>query len=167
TGGTSAAPKLLRPSDLPHAGKYRTEFEHLFANRPAPPRVVLLNQLLPYRYQAVQRRADAVAAATDQAVAADEAFRRGELSLSRFLVALRRETEEQLRFLYDVQTYNDDIAEYAISATGGNLPLATLAETLVKAPQAPRQPAAGAAVPQAAPQGTSGIPQGGFPAEVI
>lgn len=167
TGAAAGAPKLLRPSDLPHAGRYRTEFEHLFASRPAPPRVVLLNQLLPYRYQAVQRRADAVAAATDQAVAADEAFRRGELSLSRFLVALRRETEEQLRFLYDVQTYNDDIAEYAISATGGNLPLATLAETLVKAPQAPRQPAAGAAVPQAAPQGTSGIPQGGFPAEVI
>lgn len=164
--GAAAAPKLLRPSDLPHAGKYRTEFEHLYANRPAPPRVALLNQLLPYRYQAVQRRADAVAAATDQAVAADEAFRRGELSLTRFLVALRRETEEQLRFLHDVQVYNDEIAEYAISATGGQLPLATLAETLVKEPHAARQPAAGSSAPQVTP-GTAGPAPNGFAPEVL
>lgn len=161
----SGASTLLRPSDLPHAGRYRTEFEHLYANRPAPPRVTLLNQLLPYRYQAVQRRADAVAAATDQAVAADEAFRRGELTLTRFLAALRRETEEQLRFLHDVQVYNDEIAEYAISATGGQLPLATLAETLVKEPQAARQSASG--TPQVVTPGATGAAPGGYPTEVL
>ena len=143
----TGAPALYRPADLPHAGSYRTEYEHLFADRVAPPRVALLNQLLPYRHEAVQRRADAMMAAGDQAVAADEAFRRGELSLSRFLAAIRREMEEQLRFLQDVETYNNEIAEYAISATGGQLPIATLAETLVKDPQGARQPAASSAAP--------------------
>ncbi len=154
-GASSATSSAqLLPGDLPHAGTYRTEFDRMFGDRPAPPRLELLDRLLPLRQQAVASRAESVRAVTDAVAASEESFQRGELTLGRLLFQMRRQAEEQLRFLQAVEVYNDEIAEYALSATGGQLPIATLAETLVKDPQeAKLPPPAATPIPMYSPAG--------------
>ncbi len=53
------------PSDRPHPGGYRSEFETLFANRPAPARLRFIDRMFPSWQAALEARASAAQAARD------------------------------------------------------------------------------------------------------
>lgn len=71
------AGQLPIPADRPFVGPYRTLFDTLFANRPAPPALRRIHATLPLRRQLVDARAAAVAAAAEALEGQMEAYQAG------------------------------------------------------------------------------------------
>ena len=60
-----AGDPLPLPTDQPHVGPYRTQFDEIFSTRSAPGRVRLISRTLPLRRRAIDSRAAAVEAASE------------------------------------------------------------------------------------------------------
>ena len=106
----AAGGALPLPADVPHCGRYNTEYEVIFAN--APNAVARqLSELMPLRYTALRSQAQAVADAQgwrDQASRQRDPAGDGlDLLQSQDLLSLQRRT-----FIATAREYNQEIAEY-------------------------------------------------------
>jgi hypothetical protein len=170
----SGAPLPL-PYDLPHVGGYQTHFERLFAGRVPPSRLRLVDRALPLRREAIEARAAAIRAALDALEAAFAGVNQRAATprdVARHVVSL---AEQQRAFLNAVQSYNDDIADYALTLASPSATATELLAMLIKPAAEPKPaPAAGQQPPTAgngsreglAPSGSregSTTPQGSAP----
>lgn len=137
-----ATDPLPLPFDVPHLGSYRTYFDVLFATRPPPPRLRLIDRTLPLRKKAVEARAEAVQAAQDGLEAVDDAYQVGETTADVVAARVNDVARQRQAFLAAVRDYNNDIAEYAISVAAASASPTELLPMLVK-PKAVEQPAGG------------------------
>lgn len=109
---------LPLPSDLPHAGPYRTGFDEVYASRSVPAGARLAHRTLPLRRQAIEARAAAVRAALDALEAATDAYRAGTVDASVLLTGLVEATRQRAGLVADVCQYNHEIADYALLVAG-------------------------------------------------
>ncbi|MEN6557898.1 MAG: hypothetical protein ABFC54_06935 [Thermoguttaceae bacterium] len=100
---------LPLPSDRPHVGGYRTNFQELFAGRTPPEPIVLLERVLPIRRQTIDDQAAAVLAAEDVLAAARESGDAAAVITSNAELLEQRRTFVQL-----VCQYNREIAQYGL-----------------------------------------------------
>jgi len=126
-----ATGSLPLPSDRPHTGAYRTQFQELFSMRPAPLRARTLDQTLPLRRQAIDARADAVEPASQAAAAAQAAYREGRGDIQRLLDCLGQLRIQREALVAAVCRYNDEIADYALTVAGPSITGPTLVGMLI------------------------------------
>jgi len=105
---------LPLPSDPPHIGPYRTNFDQLFAARVPPVRARLIDQTLPLRRRAIDIQAMAVQAAADNRLDLSKARNRGRAELGAVVAAIEEVRKQGEQFVALVCRYNDDIADYAM-----------------------------------------------------
>jgi hypothetical protein len=108
--GRAAGGSLPLPADVPHCGRYNTEYEVIFADQPnAVARQ--LSELMPLRYAALRSQAQAVVDAeawrAQMSQQRDPAGDGLELLKAQDLLSLQRRT-----FLATAREYNQEIAEY-------------------------------------------------------
>lgn len=123
---------LPLPADVPHVGTYRTLFDVLFADRPAPAQAWLIHRTLPVRLRELSQRAEAVEAAVDALEASVEAFEGHEVGVQTVLDCLALVQEQRLAFVAAVEGYNTDIAHYALGIAPLGMPQHELAGMLIK-----------------------------------
>ncbi|MCL6502527.1 MAG: hypothetical protein K6T86_07565 [Pirellulales bacterium] len=131
---------LPLPADIPHVGPYNTKFQTLFAARPAPAQVRMLDRVLPLRRRAIEVRAAAVQAALD---AVDAAFESPDGSAD-LLVVLRTLDDlarQRQAFVDSVLAYNREIAAYALAVAPPQTSPQQLVGMLIKLPGQGRRPA--------------------------
>ena len=126
---------LPLPADRPHVGAYRTNYQELFAARPAPDRARLIDRTLPIRRTGIDQRATAVQAAQDAFMAATEAYTSGRGSFASVIVNSGQLLHQQWIFMETVCRYNQDIAEYAIIAAAPNATPQVLVGFMIISPQ--------------------------------
>jgi len=126
----SAGPPL--PSDRPHAGPYRTNFQQLQAVRTLSARAALVDQTLPIRRRAMDARASAASAAGEAVRAAIEAYRAGRLECAAVLARVAELRRQRVMFIALVRQYNDDIADYALEVAGPSLSGAVMVGMLIE-----------------------------------
>jgi hypothetical protein len=108
--GRATGGALPLPADVPHCGRYNTEYEVIFAREP---NLIArqLSELMPLRYTALRSQAQAVADAEawrDQMSRQRDPAGDGlELLQSQDLLSLQRRT-----FIATAREYNEEIAEY-------------------------------------------------------
>ncbi len=127
------------PADRPHVGAYRTNFQELFAARPAPDRARLIDRTLPIRRMAIDERAIAVQAAQDALTAAIDAYQSGQGSLTSVISNSDQAIGQQVAFIATVCRYNKDIAEYAITVAAPGATPQILAGYMIKTAREPVQ----------------------------
>jgi hypothetical protein len=110
------------PVDRPLADPYQTHFEAIFANRIATGRVRAIVRGLPARHEAVAARATAVIAAEKAMAMAEADHAKGNRPIEAVVAAHLAVTGQQDRFLEAVETYNREIAEYAMAVAELSLP---------------------------------------------
>ncbi len=130
-------PTEWRPGDPPHVGVYRTEFERLFATRPAPARLRLLHRSLPKRHEVILARTNAARASVDVLAVAQNAYRQGRGSAAGVLDRMAALREQRMAFIDAVLAYNLEIAEYALAVANPNAPARLLTPMLIKVGTAP------------------------------
>ena len=109
---------LPLPADRPHVGAYRTNFQVLFAGRPAPEPAMLMDRILPIRRRAIDEQAAAVQAAEDVLAAVADQPPGGRGELADFSACSQDLLNQQRKFVRTVCQYNRNIAEYAFVVTG-------------------------------------------------
>ncbi|MBN2474723.1 MAG: hypothetical protein JXB62_08950 [Pirellulales bacterium] len=127
----SEAP-LPMPADRPQIGPYRTGFSLLFAMRPAPGRLRLIDYSLPIRRQAIDRRVLAIEAASEAQQATIDAYGQGQARLSDCLALMDESLRQRRALIASVCRYNDDIADYALSVAGPEIAGRSLVGMLIK-----------------------------------
>lgn len=113
---------LPRPVDLPLASPYQTHFDAIFAARIATGRTRAIARTLPARHEALEARADAVAAADRALAMAESDHARGRRPIEAVVAAHAALVGQQREFLAAVRAYNLDIAEYAMAAADLSVP---------------------------------------------
>lgn len=135
--GAAETTPLPLPSDLPHAGRYDSQYENIFGD--AENRVARqLNELLPVEYSKITALATAVTEANDwlSLVSARRTDATGEgLLRAHDLLSLRRR-----EFVDAVRHYNHHIAEYSELATPGRVETQRLVAMLIKTSASSDQP---------------------------
>ncbi|MBN2216916.1 MAG: hypothetical protein JW719_06035 [Pirellulales bacterium] len=126
-----ASASLPLPNDRPCAAPYETRFEQLFASRPAPAQAWLIHRTLPLKWQAIEKRANAIATAEKALTVSREAYRRGEVDLENVLAALAAWSRQEDALMRNVCDYNHDIADYAAAVAVGPADGATLVSMLI------------------------------------
>ncbi len=126
---------LPLPADRPHVGAYRTNFQELFAARPAPDRARLIDRTLPIRRTGIDQRAIAVQAAQDALTAATEACERRQGNLGNLISTSGQLLHQQWTFIETVCRYNQDIAEYAMTVAAPNATPQVLVGFMIINPQ--------------------------------
>jgi hypothetical protein len=157
------------PGDAPHTGPYLTRAHEIYGARPAPPRVHLIDRVLPLRLKSLAMRANAVRAAHDAAESAEQAYDAaagdpagGNLAIA--LTAVAELARQQRAFVAAVRDYNHDIAEYTLGIAELGRDAKGLVELLiVPANQSPVRVAPGGGKPQVT-QGPGGVKRAGFDA---
>ncbi|MBX3427731.1 MAG: hypothetical protein KF688_18780 [Pirellulales bacterium] len=127
--GPAAGDRVPLPADAPHAGRYDTRYEEIFADRDDPA-ALQLHDLIPAEFDNISRLCDAV-------VEADLWLQRGPGSANdpggehvlraHELLSLRRR-----EFVEAVRQYNQHIAEYSELATPGRVETRRLVAMLIK-----------------------------------
>lgn len=182
--GLSASLPLPLPADLPHVGPYDTGFDKIYAVRSLPPKARLIDRTLPMWLEAIEKRTAAVQAAEDAFEAVAELYGKGQGDLGGLLACLAECGQQRRALLGEVCRYNQDIADYALTAAGptvtarelvgmlikrhpaGTQPAAPVPDSQGPTPAPPRKPSAPASpagpLPAAA-DGTPGTPESGSP----
>ncbi|MBI2826169.1 MAG: hypothetical protein HYX69_15930 [Planctomycetia bacterium] len=157
---------LPLPADVPHVGPYKTVLDQVFAGRVAPARAVLIDRTLPVRRGAIEARAAAVAAASDAVEAIEESYYGGQADLPLVLSLVDELAQQRRALVSDVRTYNNEIAEYALSVPVTAPTTEALVAMLIKPSTVPTGVVAGGgtgAAPGGAAQGAgSGVERAGF-----
>ncbi|MDD3470598.1 MAG: hypothetical protein PHE53_11570, partial [Thermoguttaceae bacterium] len=109
---TNAA--LPLPSDTPLTGGYETLFDRFYRNSRGTlsARARLLHYLLPLHREAIERRAEQVAAAEYVLQDAVDAYTNGQTSVQTLLWATNESLRSREEFITSVFNYNHDIADY-------------------------------------------------------
>jgi len=135
--------QLPLPADRPHVGAYRTNYQELFASRPAPDRARLIDRTLPVRRMGIDQRAIAVQAAQDALTAAIEAYQAGQGNLASVVSGSGQLLAQQRAFIETVCRYNQDIAEYAlIVAAPGAMPQVLVGFMIISPQESGQSPSA-------------------------
>jgi hypothetical protein len=113
-------------------GSYRSHFEAIFAQRTPPPRLKLIEHVLPLRRAAIDRRTEAVSAAQDALETAREFYARGQIGPDLVSARLSDLARQQTAFLEAVRDYNCEIAEYACGVAAQNTTPATLVTMMIR-----------------------------------
>ena len=156
-----AGQPLPLPADVPHVGPYRTVLDQLYLGRVPPTRAVLIDRTLPLRHGAIDARAAAIQAATDALDATEEAHHSGTADLTLVLSLIDELSRQRRALLVEVRTYNNDIAEYAMTAPLPSMEAQGLASMLIK-PSAGAQPSAVAGGTVTSPGLSGGVERAGF-----
>lgn len=127
----SPGASLPLPSDLPHAGPYRTNFDEVYAMQNVPAQARLIHRTLPLRRKGIEDRAAAVQAAGDALDAAADACRDGSGSLPAVASCLARMVEQRAALVGDVCQYNHEIADFAFSVAAAHATPRALAAMLI------------------------------------
>ncbi len=98
--------------DRPHVGSYNTLYDRFFQGRAAPPRIRLINRVLPLRREAIDAHGAAIVATLDAVEATGQQLETSPHGLSTLLTLLGVLQGEQQAFLAAVRQYNLEIAEY-------------------------------------------------------
>lgn len=122
-------------SDVPLVGAYVTHFDRLFATRPAPARVRVIDRMLLLRRQAIELRRESVANSIAASEAAELAYEKGQTDLQSVIVAHFDLGRQRKAFLTAVREYNDDIAEYAVAVAEPSVSSANLVSMLIRTPR--------------------------------
>jgi len=125
-------------ADVPFVGRYRTNFESLFANRMAPLRLRQINRTLPLRLAVVDARASAVASTVRLVDSRTERYAAGETNVTAVLGALDGLAAQRSAFLVAVGDYNNEIADYALRVAGANVSPDLLVTMLIETPRLPQ-----------------------------
>jgi hypothetical protein len=131
--------QLPLPADRPHVGAYRTNFQELFAGRPAPDRARLIDRTLPIRRMAIDQRAIAVQAAQDALTAAIDAYQARQGGLAGVIACCGQLLRQQRAFIETVCRYNYDIAEYAMIVAAPGATPQILVGFMIKTTREPGQ----------------------------
>ena len=123
---------LPLPIEVPHAGTYRTQFDLLFAGRPAPSEARKIDRTLPIHYREIDARAAAVQAAEDALEGSWDAWARDEAPLETVLDCLTRLEQQRTSMLVTVERYNHNIAQYALAVAPLGLNEQELAAMLIR-----------------------------------
>lgn len=134
SAGLPAETALPWPADAPLVAQYRTQFETIFATRPAPLAIRQIHHSLPGKLLLIEKRVAAMAAAETATDSILEAYKENRASISQLLNAIERLEGAREYFLDAVIDYNDQIAEYSIAVVGPAVGPETLVATLIKAP---------------------------------
>jgi len=129
------------PVDRPLADPYQTHFEAIFANRVATGRVRAIVRCLPARHDALAARAAAVRAAEKAVAMAEADHARANRPIEAVIAAHRALVDQQEAFLDAVETYNLEIAEYAMAVATLTLPDDQFVSMLIGTPIQWRPPA--------------------------
>lgn len=108
-------------TDPPHVGTYRTQFETIFRQGPAPAQAYLTDRLLPIQLEEIRQRAVAIQASNDALDAAVDAWSQSAASPRSVIDSLAALRDQREAFLSAVERYNQEIANYAL----GIAPLGT------------------------------------------
>lgn len=133
--GLPAEDLLPWPADAPLVGSYRTQFETIFAGRPAPLSLRQIHHGLPGKLLLVEKRVAAVAAAEGATDSLLQAYKSGRVPLSQLLPTIDRLDQSRRQFLDSIVDYNNQIADYAVAVVG-SYGTETLVGTLIKTPAA-------------------------------
>ncbi|MCA9261330.1 MAG: hypothetical protein KDA61_19075 [Planctomycetales bacterium] len=117
--GSRAPSNLPVPADRPHAGRYDTRFDEIFASNPSAA-ARQLHELLPLTYDALRNQAQAVETAESRfaSLLEQRAVPAGAQDAvdAHALLAMRRR-----EFIATLRSYNLQIADYAELAAPGNV----------------------------------------------
>ena len=130
---------LPLPADRPHVGAYRTNYQELFAARPAPDRARLIDRTLPIRRMAIDQRAIAIQAAQDALTAAIDSYQAGQGGLANVISSSSQLIRQQRAFIETVCHYNHDIAEYAMIVAAPGATPQMLVGFMIKTTREPDQ----------------------------
>ncbi|MDA0256091.1 MAG: hypothetical protein O3C39_13205 [Planctomycetota bacterium] len=122
------------PVDRPLADPYQTHFEAIFANRVATGRVRAIVRSLPARHEALAARAAAVRAAEKAVTMAEADHARANRPIEAVITAHQALVGQQQAFLEAIETYNLDIAEYAMAVATLTLPEDQFVSMLIGTP---------------------------------
>ena len=145
----SLADRLPWPADMPLMGRYRTNFDLLFAGRTAPISLLRIHKLLPTTLDTLEGCA---AAANTGSVAVRQtaaAYASGQAALRELLLAIGQRREQTDAFADAVLRYNEQIADYALAVVGPTANPATIVSTLIDSRTNPAAPAQSDGVRQA------------------
>ncbi len=131
-------PESPRPVDRPFVGQYHTDFQKLFANRPAPRRLQTINRRLPHELKVIEARAEAVAAGERAATELARAYAGGSVSLNYVLESLTKLSNNRRELLDIVLRYNEQITEYSLAVVRPDVRVETLLGTLIRRDNASR-----------------------------
>ncbi|GAB6165499.1 hypothetical protein JCM19992_14990 [Thermostilla marina] len=134
--GTSST-ALPVPQDLPHVGRYETYLERLPATISLPLSVRIKAEGLPNRHQALILRYQAVLAAEEFCESADQAYAAGAVGIDLPILARERLRDALAQFCEAVESYNNDIALYALYVAPPDLPPDRLVRMLILRPDSP------------------------------
>lgn len=129
------------PVDRPLADPYQTHFEAIFANRVATGRVRAIVRSLPARHDALAARAAAVRAAEKAVGMAEADHARANRPIEAVIAAHQALVGQEEAFLTAVETYNLEIAEYAMAVAALTLPDDQFVSMLIGTPIQWRPPA--------------------------
>jgi len=121
--GQSGGTRPPLPGDLPHCGAYDTRYDQIFGNRTSR-YAQELHELLPQRYQDLQRQAEGVTSARNWLDTVSDGT---DLLKAHELLILRRRA-----FVYTVRDYNLQIARYSELASPGNVGSDRLVSMLIR-----------------------------------
>lgn len=132
------ADPLPWPLDRPLASTYQTHFDAIFATRLATGRTRAIARTLPARHEALEARAEAVAAAGTALAMAEADHAKGNRPIEAVVAAHAALVGQQREFLAAVRSYNFDIAEYAMAAADASVPDDRFVSMLIGTPVASR-----------------------------
>lgn len=130
--GMPSQDTLPWPADAPLVAAYRTRFETIFANQPAPLGLRQIHQSLPGKLNLIEKRVSAMSAAESAADTLIETFKRGGVPLTAVLASIERLDQSRRSFVNSVVDYNHQIAQYSVAVVGAGLGSETLVTTLIK-----------------------------------
>ncbi len=129
----------LAPTDIPHTGSYRTEFDRLFPNSLGPVEAKRIHETLPARYAAIDAGARAIKALETVFDQKAGQYERGEIDIDRLLASHERMGVSRQRFLAAVRDYNIQIGRYVSIVVRGSATETQIVRMLIKNPVEPRR----------------------------
>ncbi|MEI7781540.1 MAG: hypothetical protein WCJ18_06395 [Planctomycetota bacterium] len=129
--------------DRPLATPYQTQFDTIFAARPATGRVRAINRALPGKHEALEQRAAAVAAAAEAFRMTEADHAKGRQPIEAVAAGHAMLVTQQREFCTAIKAYNCDIAEYAMAVADLSLPNSQFATMLIGSPVQWQPPAGG------------------------
>jgi hypothetical protein len=165
-----AGEPLPWPVDRPLAAPYQTQFDTIFATRPATGRVRAINRVLPNKHEALEQRALAVAAAEEAFRMTEADHAKGRRPIEAVAAGQSMLVSQQREFCQALKAYNCDIAEYAMAVADLSVPHGPFAAMLIGTPLPwqPQPPAGGPSAiitTGATGEGIVAPPPGAFPAD--
>lgn len=133
---------LPLPIDLPLVDEYVTHFGTIGQGSMNYPRLAHIDRVLPKKLAVIQAQADAASRCGSAARQAIQSFNQNQVSLGNALEAIRMSRESRLEFLANVNGYNQQIAEYALSVAPFGQSVEQVVAMLIKSPNpaAPGEP---------------------------